>query len=786
MSVDGFVLEVRPAKVYPWLDEAKAARAKGDPGRARELVAPHLGEEDGLAAALAESFVARLDLAKGRADEAIPHFRSAVARHRIAGRVSDAVDDSFALAFALHQRSRQYDEARAALDAIARDLEVYPEGRAREPYYRGILAGEIGDHRGALALLREATKRSTELGMTKVGRNARSSTALEMQELGRAKEAQAILVELEKEVAAAPDATPCERAELANNIGWGAILTGEDARPALERAIAISGCTDAYVRGFALGNLARVALRAGDADLAAKRLEEAKAAVTEPRGIERIENRILEGMIALARKQTQAALTVFDEALSSARAAYLKIQEWHALTSRADALVALGKKDDAAKSLIDAEKVLDESTLLVPLGEGRGSFVADRSRSARAAVELLVALGRAAEAAIVARRSRARVLAGVERALRIASLPPDERGAWEAAVRAFRTERTALDAAAANDWKLPADEVTRVIEERKGRERSIREALEKAMSVLSRSARVEELPYVPPLAVGDLELIVHPTTNGWVAIARDQALRAVAYSLPAPTGDAVELGKALLDPASAQIEHARRVRVFAYGAWRAVDVHALPYKNEPLVARVPVDYPVGLGAGKGWMRSERVLVVGDPNGDLPRARDEARAVADSFSKERVTLFVRDEATAPKIAEAIKTAGTFHYAGHGIYSGVEGWESALPLASGGRFGVADVLTLAPAPARVVLSGCDSAKSEGDAEGLGLAQAFVAAGSTEVLAPVRPVPDELAAKLASRIHRQGDEARLASALRDAVAAFRKEDPKADWAAFRVLAR
>lgn len=783
VSVEGFVLEVRPAKVYDWLDEAKAARAKGDPGRARELVTPHLTDADSTAAALAEGMIARLDLARGRADEAVPHFRAAVARHRMGGRVSDAVDDSFALAFALHQRSRRYDEARGALDANANDLDIYPEGRARDPYYRGILAGEVGDHRGALVLLREASKRAAELGMTKGARNARSSTALEMQEIGRAKEAQTILLDLEKELSGATDATPCERAEIANNVGWGSILLREDARPALERAVAITECKDAYVRGFALGNLARVALRAGDADLAAERLDEAKAAVTEPRGIERIENRILEGRIALARKQDAAALAVFEEALVAARAAYLRLPEWQALTARAEAQAALGKKEDAVRSLLEAERVLEESTLLVPLGEGRGSFVADRSKSAQVAVELLVQLGRAAEAARVARRSRARVLSGVARGLRIASLAPEERGAWEAAVRIFRTERAALDEAAANDWKLPADDVKRVMEVRKDRDRAIRETLEKAMSVLSRNARVEDAGADPPLAAGDLEIVVHPVTDGWTAIARD-ASGATAYSLSDPGTNGAALGKTLLDPISARIDRARRVRVHAYGAWRNVDVHALPYRNEPLVARVAVDYPVGLGAGRGSTSSDRVLVVGDPNGDLPSARDEARSVAEGFPKERVSLLVRDDATAAKIAEGIRSAGTFHYAGHGIFSGLEGWESALPLASGGRLGVADVIALAPAPARVVLSGCDSAKSEGEAEGLGLAQAFVAAGSTEVLAPIRPVPDDLAAKLASRIHR--DNAPLATALRDAIATFREEDPKADWAAFRVLAR
>ena len=91
---------------------------------------------------------------------------------------------------------------------------------------------------------------------------------------------------------------------------------------------------------------------------------------------------------------------------------------------------------------------------------------------------------------------------------------------------------------------------------------------------------------------------------------------------------------------------------------------------------------------------------------------------------------------------------------------------------------------PAPARVVLSGCDAAKSEGDAEGLGLAQAFVVAGAEEVLAPVRPVSDTLAAELATRVHR--DRAPLADALRAASLSLHAGDARADWAAFRVLAR
>ena len=202
---------------------------------------------------------ARIALSRGRADDAFPLFREAIALHRGAERVSDAVDDSFALAFALHQRSRRYEEARAALDGIDADLAIYAEGRARAPYYRGTLAAETGDRRQAVALLREAERAARRLGMAKLERNARAALALELQELGRARASLPLLAALERELDAASSEgkgeapSACERVEVANNRGWGALLANEadiseggagteDARGALERALAIEGC----------------------------------------------------------------------------------------------------------------------------------------------------------------------------------------------------------------------------------------------------------------------------------------------------------------------------------------------------------------------------------------------------------------------------------------------------------------------------------------------------------------------------------------------------------------
>ena len=781
-----FTLAMKAPERRAWLDEARALRTSGDMAHARAVLEPHLQAPDPTERAFAEGMLARILLAEGRGGEAFPRFRRAIELHRAAGRVSDAADDSFALAFGLDQRSHRYDEARAVLDAAATDIALYPEGRAREPYYRGLLASETGDERTALGLLREAERRAAELGMVKLARNARASAALVLEGLGRVAEALTIAREIDRE--ANVDGSPCERAESANNVGWLALLAGEDAKPALERAIQAEGCTDAYVRSTAFANRARLALREGDPAAATSSLAQARMVVSEPRGVERIDNLEIEGRIALARGEPTRALRAFDAALALARAAVLPLLEWKVLVARGAALEALGRAEAAARAFVEAEAVLDDAALLAPLGEGRAAFVADRAESAKTAVELLARMHRAEQVARVARRSRARVLAGIERSLRISTLSEADRVRWEKAVHEFRRARADLDAAAANDWKLSEAALKEAVLQRRSQEDALRTALEQALALLPRS---RPSTGDPELAPGDLELVIHPTRRGWIAVARDVTSSIVRVA-PPPTATADELSRFLGSFASS-IVRARRLRVHAYGAWRGVDVHALSFSGEPLVARVAVDYPIGLAAPGAPAASDasasgaRWLVVGDPTGDLPNASSEARAVSASLregSHDTVTLLVRDDATSARVSEALRGSRGLHYAGHGLYAGREGWESALPLAGGGRLTIPDILSLSPAPERVVLTGCDAARSEGDAEGLGIAQAFVVAGAAEALAPVRPVSDVLAARLAGQL--RPEEGRLSDAWRRAVLRLRADDPSVDWAAFRVVAR
>lgn len=804
-TVDGraaaFGLDLGASRKLAWLDEAKALRAKGELASARAVADAHAATGDEAERSAAKDLLARITLAEGHAEQAFALFREAILSHRTAGRVSEAVDDSFALAFALHQRSHRYDEARAALDAIASDVKRYPEGRAREPYYRGILASESGDRRAALALLRDAEARARALGMTRLERNARAALALEMQALGRARESLELLRALERD----PEVKGCERVEVANDLGWGALLANEaagdrreDARAPLERAVAVEGCSDVYLKSFALGNLARLALGEGDAERAKKLLDQARASVREPRGSERLSWLDLEARILLAQRAADRALARFDEELALARAGVALEPEWSALVGRAEAQMALGRRAEAAAALLAAEDVVDRAMLLVPLGEGRGAFVADRSRSARSAVELLVTLGRADEAARVARRSRGRVLGSVERALRIERLGAEARTQWESSVRSYRAAREALDAEAAGDWKLPADALARATGARMERERALRVSLEAALAVLApqssdndAGAARAERP-----GVGDLELLVHPGETGWLAIVIDSA-RTTSHRVPEPDGAApAALASALLEPIAARIALSRRVRVRAFGAWRRVDVHALPFRGEPLLASVAVDYPIGLRGAPSTSFDRRALVIGDPSSNLPAAREEAVFVANAVGAQMpAQLLLGPEATSRAVTARLGQVGLLHYAGHGIFAGAEGWESALPLAEGGLLSIGDLLALAPAPRKVVLSGCDAARSTGGAEGLGLAQAMVAAGAEEVLAPTRPVADTLARSLAEALYAGSaadavcdlaGEGALAGAVRTATSVIRAREPAADWSAFRVLAR
>src|SRR5262249_19032759 len=128
----------------------------------------------------------------------------------------------------------------------------------------------------------------------------------------------------------------------------------------------------------------------------------------------------------------------------------------------------------------------------------------------------------------------------------------------------------------------------------------------------------------------------------------------------------------------------------------------------------------------------------------------------------------------------------HYAGHGAFMGWDGWESGLSLADG-TLRVPDILALRRVPPTIVLSGCDTAKTNDRTpiEGLGVGQAFVVAGASAVIASARQVDDGLAQRIMTAVYEvPRSTLDVTAALRDAQIVEARRAPASDWASFRVL--
>ena len=142
-----------------------------------------------------------------------------------------------------------------------------------------------------------------------------------------------------------------------------------------------------------------------------------------------------------------------------------------------------------------------------------------------------------------------------------------------------------------------------------------------------------------------------------------------------------------------------------------------------------------------------------------------------------------------VSERLASVDLLHYAGHGTFSGLGGWDSSLLLAEKTRLTLGDVLSLRPrAPAWVVLSACDTGRSstEVPVESLGLAHAFVLAGSRAVIASIRQAKDREVSTFFPAFYREWDREPedLAAALQRAQLSWRKRNPGADWQGFRLF--
>jgi hypothetical protein len=791
-----WTLRLAPTRHHEALRRARNLHKEGKLDQAEALLRRALPTLQREQQAIAHALLARIALARGEARKAAAGLDRNRKRCAAIGLVSQAVDDSLALAFVLSINLRELTRARRVLADADQLAKQWPRGHAAIPYYRGLIAWESGDVRIALRAFRRAAQRAERLGLKRPRRHAQQQIALTLAAVGRIAEAERQQRELLREQG---DEPPCTRADLHTNLAWIAALhdqrvvrggdsTGNEVATHLAHAARLlDRCPDPFRRRNALINETLWALQRGDLRSAAQRVKRLQALEGGHNAQLAVWQEEALGRYALASGQPRRALLRFQRQRALADAIGLEQGRFRAMGGLARAWEQLNQPRRAIDAYRHAETILTRWLEWVPFSEGRDAFLGRRDQNARCLTDLLVRQGKAAAAATAARLARARLLRATTRADRLARLSQAERIRWEAAVGRYRRRRQALEAAAAGDWALPADELAKVKAARAERLRQIHATLDRAIRLLHGGTQRETARVRAP-AADELQLVYFPGSRGWLAIARwREGATAVRLEDLDPTQP-----KGLLAPFDRAIERARRITIYPYGALERVDYHALSWSGSPLLRHAPVIYPTDTMRSAGPPHPhplEQIVIVGDPQGDLPGSRAEAKRIAQLLRSREPSLLLGRRASRDATLEALTRADLFHFAGHATFGGTEGSESALLLHQGQRLSLGDILALPRVPRAVVLSACDSAQSSGaraNASGLGLAHAFIAAGAQVVIAAARPVSDGLARQLSAALFAKAEPTpeALANALRQAQLQVARTDRAADWASFRVL--
>ncbi|MEP7010738.1 MAG: CHAT domain-containing protein [Acidobacteriota bacterium] len=798
-------LALAPFPTEPaWFTNALELARSGEPqptDQARKILTRHLPTISN-AALRARLFwiLARTAPVRNAAD-----FRRELVARQKAGHLLGEATATTGLA---HQLAE--DEQLAEASKVLDDLVLSPAPPAEAAYFvayeRGLVARLSGEPRQALRMFEAAATEADRLGLAANHAYVEQQMASLFLDLGRFKEADARFAAN----AGAPGAPKldqeCAAAQLDANLGWTRLLAREagldvgDPLPALKAARdafdRLTGCGASHQRGNAQLNFALADLQAGRLDDAEAALKKARALATTLIAEERLWQSEIEARLALARKRPREALKIWQLLEANARSSNSLEDLWLALTGRARTERALDEPDSALRTLGEAEDLLDRQAATAQRSS-RARFVAQREASARLRIELLLEKGRLAEALSAARRSRARVLRQIETEGRIERLAGPERERWQEAVGGFRAARRDCDEKAANDWAAPEDRLKMIRSERESHCTQAEEDLEAAVAHLGLSATTGASESFRPPISGELLLAFHPLDDGWVAFAEEGTeISFHRFELPSSAlGNPKDLAARLFTPFADEIRRARRIRLLPYGSLREVDLHALPFDGAPLLTGRPVVYGLDLvnrpAVEASTETKPTALVIGDPRGDLPLSRKEVAGVGSALADGgwQVDTESGDDATVNRLLEALPRISLLHFAGHGVAGSADGGGELL-LGGEERLLATEILNLSRVPAQIVLSGCETGRADPGAavEGLGLAQAFLLRGASQVVAAIRTVPDEDAAALFEAFYRPpprgASDLDLAKRLVRAQADALRKNPKSAAVSFRVF--
>lgn len=722
------------------------------------------------------SRAARALLRKGERDAALDALEASATALENAGHVSAAALDRQARAYTLVYGALRLADAAIALDRAEPLLAHFGEGRATQPYYRGLLALESGDYRAAVDHLRTAQTRLERLGMTRIAAAAREAEVAALETLGAHDEAIARLGPL----AAAP--IDCATAGATSNDAWVRLIGAEALRRHVEptlvsnltaavRILDGETCEDSRAATGARVHLALAHVLRGEGADAIAALDGTADIAPD---VDYWREEVL-GRAYLVKRDGVRARRHLERAADIAAKNAMTDKTWRARTFVGDAWSVDGDQDRARASYRAAEQILEDRSLDLPLGAGRASFLGDRSHSARRLAASLLDGDRAVEAACVLRQANRRLRARAARAGRLARLDDEQRGEWQTAIGAYRQLRRTLDAQRAEEWDLSVEERAARAAQHAATKRRAEQHLEDALRLIEGDVRLTaDCDVLDMPSDGERFLLVDRIApERWVAISFGTSDAAFSTSTETDGPAAVA---ALL---AATTKDANTVRVLAMAATESLDVHRLVVGDEVLAAAKNVVYSLDLvGNTRRVARTPRALVVGNPTRNLRAATREADAVASALAQRGLDVDRRigRVATANDVRAALPHATTFHFSGHGHAGNGGVFDDHLALADG-TLSAADVLALPSVPELVVLSGCRT----GASSQLNLATSFLLAGADVVIATTRDITDEEGVAFGASFHSSASP----DETFEPIDAYRRAAASAvsGWSAYRV---
>jgi CHAT domain-containing protein len=175
-------------------------------------------------------------------------------------------------------------------------------------------------------------------------------------------------------------------------------------------------------------------------------------------------------------------------------------------------------------------------------------------------------------------------------------------------------------------------------------------------------------------------------------------------------------------------------------------LHVLHLQGSPLIKRNPVFYTNSLTSWKYLQTKARrndtqknFYVFGDPEENLPKSRKEAKEINHLLKAHE---FIGKNASKINFEKILKKASIVHFAGHGFFEPVKGFNSGLRFHNAELLTAHEIINQKTRAELIVLASCNTAlqkNHEGD-ELSGLNIAFLAAGSNAVLSGLWTVDDD----------------------------------------------